>query len=272
MDCRQGDPVLGMRLCYHIDQVGHGKANGPLLAAKPAQVPAPATLRITDGRPVKAEPPKAQGCAFQLTTEEAKAAPDVGASRSFVSQTFSRGFGVPVGELECPLRASIANEHGVYASSVYRGCQLEIFEVVFPIDLIVIRMWEVSVIVGMDWLSHFGAMIDYEGQQAVVRAASGGALIIYGEGTRTGSGFCSEARARQYIQHRCAGYLAYVVDMQVGDQTSVSEVPVLKEFANVLPEELPGIHPERRVEFRINLVPGAAPISKASYRLAPPEM
>ena len=40
----------------------------------------------------------------------------------------------------------------------------------------------------------------------------------------------------------------------------------------MFPEELPGIPPERQVEFRIDLVPGAAPIAKAPYRLAPPEM
>ncbi|CAH1430889.1 unnamed protein product [Lactuca virosa] len=58
-DCRQPVPVSSMRLCYHCDQVGHLKANCLLLDAKPAQTSAPATLRIADGRPAKAEPPKA---------------------------------------------------------------------------------------------------------------------------------------------------------------------------------------------------------------------
>ena len=40
----------------------------------------------------------------------------------------------------------------------------------------------------------------------------------------------------------------------------------------MFPEELPGVPPERQVEFRIDLVPGVAPIAKASYHLAPPEM
>ena len=58
---------------------------------------------------------------------------------------------------------------------------------------------------------------------------------------------------------------------EVGKET-VSEVLVVRDFADVFPEELPGIPPERQVEFRIDLVPGAAPIAKAPYRLAPPEM
>ena len=47
---------------------------------------------------------------------------------------------------------------------------------------------------------------------------------------------------------------------------------MVREFADVFPEELPGVPPQRQVEFKIDLVPGAAPIAKASYRLAPPEM
>lgn len=119
------------------------KAQCILLAAKPTLTLTPATLRIVDRRLVKLDPPKAQGCAFQLTAAEAKAALDVfasmflsfaltfmpllclfvvpvlgmflvnslpvlvlfdsGASRSFVSQAFSREFSAPFGELESPL-------------------------------------------------------------------------------------------------------------------------------------------------------------------------
>ena len=50
-----------------------------------------------------------------------------GASLSFMSQIFSRGFEMSLGELECSLRVSITNEHEIYASKVYQGCVLEIF-------------------------------------------------------------------------------------------------------------------------------------------------
>ena len=142
---------------------------------------------------------------------------------------------------------------------------MEIFGASFLIDLIPIPMGDVCVIVGMDWLSRFGAMIDCEGERVVVRTPCGGELVVYGEGTRLGSGFCSATRARQYIQHGCSGYLPYMVDTRDREQPSVSEVSVVREFADVFPEELPGVPPERQVEFRIDLVPGAAPIAKAPY-------
>ena len=63
-----------------------------------------------------------------------------------------------------------------------------------------------------------------------------------------------------------------MVDTRVREQVSVSYVLVVMEFSNILLEELPAVPPERQVEFRIDLVLGAAPIAKASYRLALSEM
>lgn len=132
---------------------------------------------------------------------------------------------------------------------------MNIFGVSFPIDLIPIPMKQVCVIIGMDWLSHFGAMIDCECQRVVVRTLSSREPIVYGEGTKVGSGFFSVAKARQYILHGCVGFLAYVVDTRARDQISISEVLLVRVFADVFPEELLGIPPERQVKFRIDLVP-----------------
>ncbi|GKG63268.1 hypothetical protein Tco_0638915, partial [Tanacetum coccineum] len=52
----------------------------------------------------------------------------------------------------------------------------------------------------------------------------------------------------------------------------LNDIPVVHEFEDVFPEDLSGLPPQRQVEFHINLVPGAMPIAKSPYRLAPPEM
>ena len=101
-----------------------------------------------------------------------------------------------LGVLECSLRVSIANEHSVSALSIFQDCPLEIFGMSYPIYLIPILMGVVCMIVAMDWLSRFGAMIDCEGQLLVVRTASGGELTNYVKGTTDGSTLCSAARGR----------------------------------------------------------------------------
>ncbi|KAL8089278.1 hypothetical protein AgCh_038903 [Apium graveolens] len=52
----------------------------------------------------------------------------------------------------------------------------------------------------------------------------------------------------------------------------LEEIPVVSEFSDVFPDELPGLPPDREIEFNIDLIPGAEPVSKAPYRMAPVEM
>ncbi|GJW48497.1 hypothetical protein Tco_0080143 [Tanacetum coccineum] len=52
----------------------------------------------------------------------------------------------------------------------------------------------------------------------------------------------------------------------------LEDVPIVQEFPEVFPEELSGLPPTRQVEFQIDLMPGAAPVARAPYRLAPSEM
>ncbi|GKA31803.1 putative reverse transcriptase domain-containing protein [Tanacetum coccineum] len=56
------------------------------------------------------------------------------------------------------------------------------------------------------------------------------------------------------------------------DEKRLKDIPVVKEFPKVFPEDLPGLPPVRQVEFQIDLIPGATPVAQAPYRLAPSEM
>ena len=197
---------------------------------------------------------------------------DSGATRSFVSLALSKRFSRAPGELDCPLEVEIADDRTVRVDKVYRGCSLRIFEEQFSVDLVPIPLRGNKVIVGMDWLSPNGAVIDCELQLVRVRTPSGGEIVVQGERPQRGLTFCSAARARRYVQQGCAGYVAYVLDARDKGKTTIDDVPIVRDYPDVFPEDLPGIPPERQVEFRIDLVPGAAPIAKAPYRLAPPEM
>nr|GFA81877.1 hypothetical protein [Tanacetum cinerariifolium] len=67
------------------------------------------------------------------------------------------------------------------------------------------------------------------------------------------------------------GFLATIHDT-TSDVPSIHDQPIVSEFIDVFPEELPGIPPVREVEFNIELILGAEPISKAPYRMAPIEL
>ncbi|XP_074346508.1 uncharacterized protein LOC141685294 [Apium graveolens] len=69
----------------------------------------------------------------------------------------------------------------------------------------------------------------------------------------------------------CDGYLAFVKDTSK-DEPRIEDYPVVREYEDVFPDELPGLPPYREVEFTIKLVPGAEPISNVPYRMAPLEL
>ena len=56
------------------------------------------------------------------------------------------------------------------------------------------------------------------------------------------------------------------------EKPKIEDIPVISDYPEVFPEELPGLPPDRQVEFNIDIIPGAAPIARAPYRLAPTEM
>ncbi|GJX57944.1 hypothetical protein Tco_0289334 [Tanacetum coccineum] len=78
-------------------------------------------------------------------------------------------------------------------------------------------------------------------------------------------------KARKYLERGCHLFLAYVMEKK-SKEKRLEDVPVIHDFPEVFPEELPGLPPPRQVEFRIDLVPGAAPVARAPYRLASFEM
>ncbi|GJS47998.1 putative reverse transcriptase domain-containing protein [Tanacetum coccineum] len=64
-----------------------------------------------------------------------------------------------------------------------------------------------------------------------------------------------------------------VVEIPIkADEPRISDIPMVRDFTDVFPEDLLGLPPQRQVEFRIDLVPGATPVAKSPYRLAPSEM
>ncbi|GJT90716.1 hypothetical protein Tco_1079561 [Tanacetum coccineum] len=121
-----------------------------------------------------------------------------------------------------------------------------------------VELGSFDVIIGMDWLVKYHAVIVCA--EKIVRIPFGDEiLIVHGvvvtdssskHGTDLTS-FTKDNVIKEKRLERCASGL---------------------EFPKSVPEDLPGIPPTRQVEFRIDLVPGATPVARAPYRLAPSEM
>ncbi|GJW88141.1 putative reverse transcriptase domain-containing protein [Tanacetum coccineum] len=122
-------------------------------------------------------------------------------------------------------------------------------------DNVVAELGSFDAIIGMDWLAKYQAVIVCA--EKIVHIPWGNeTLIIHGDG-------------------RFPIFLAHVTAKEVEDKSEkkrLEDVPIVRDFPEVFHEDLPGLPPTRQVEFQIDLVPGAAPVARAPYRLAPSEM
>ena len=79
----------------------------------------------------------------------------------------------------------------------------------------------------------------------------------------------SVLRASSLFKKGCQGFLAYVVNKE--NDLKLEDIPIIRDYPDVFPDDLPGLPPKREVEFTIDVAPGTTPISKAPYRMAPME-
>ena len=141
----------------------------------------------------------------------------------------------------------------------------------FPINLMPVQIKSFDVIVGMDWLSLLSADIMCFEKAVRLNLPNNETLVIYGDKFSTNLRIISCIQARKCLQKDYHAFLAHIVDTSL-ETKELKNIPIVIDFPDIFPEELPGLPPQRQVEFRIDLVPGATPIAKSPYRLAPAEM
>ncbi|GKD19049.1 putative reverse transcriptase domain-containing protein [Tanacetum coccineum] len=104
-------------------------------------------------------------------------------------------------------------------------------------------------------------------------------LIVRGDrsdqGNETRLNIISCTKTQKYMLKGCPVFLAHVTTKETEDKSEkkrLEDVPIVQDFPEVFPEDLLGLPPTRQVEFQIDLIPGAAPVAWAPYRLAPSKM
>ncbi|XP_076881333.1 uncharacterized protein LOC143529411 [Bidens hawaiensis] len=127
-----------------------------------------------------------------------------------------------------------------------------------------------DVILGMDWLAANQARILCNEKAIEILTPNRKIIRIAGDKDSGRIGIISKIKASHCLGKGCLAFMAYVT--KEPEAKKIEEVPIVSEFKDVSPDELPGIPPDREVEFKIDLIPGTAPIAKSPYRLAPTEM
>ncbi|GJZ47177.1 putative reverse transcriptase domain-containing protein, partial [Tanacetum coccineum] len=212
---------------------------------------------------------RACGGAFMLGAKEARQDPnimtgtftlnnhyaitlfDYGADYSFVSTAFIPLLGIESGNSGFSYEIEIASGQLVEIDKVIRGCELEIEGHTFIIDVIPFGSGSFDVIVGMDWLSKHKAEIICHERVVRIQLRNGKTLRVIGE------------KPEEKVRH--------IRSVKAKEQKK-EDIVMVRNFPDVFLDDLSGLPPNREIKFRIDLIPGAIPVAKSPYRLAPSEM
>ena len=117
----------------------------------------------------------------------------------------------------------------------------------------------------------YHASVDCFGKDVVFRPLGDPKFLFKGSRMHALPRVILALRAKCLLRKGCQGYLAHVVDTRK-EVLKFDDIPIVREFPDVFPEDLPGIPIDKKIEFSIDLLPGTSPISKAPYRMAPTEL
>jgi hypothetical protein len=169
---------------------------------------------------------------------------DSGASHDFMSSACAKRVELSLTVAKPSYMISTLGDR-VVANRIAREVPLELAGHVFPTHLIVLDGQGIYVILGMSWMKLHKAILDIAKRLVWLDSP------IYGKVTlRLPVVVCIEASVHHTVRK------------------SIEETPVVREFLDVFPNDLPGMPPKRDIKFKIELQPGTTPISKAPYKMS----
>ncbi|GKE41598.1 putative reverse transcriptase domain-containing protein [Tanacetum coccineum] len=207
---------------------------------------------------------------FFLNQHLARVLFDSGADKSFVSISLASKLNIPPITLDTTYDIEMVDGNLVGTNTIIQGCTLILLNQPFEIDLMPIKLSSFDVVIGMDWLSKYHARIICD-EKVVHIPINGKILIIRGDRSKTRLSLISCIKTERYISRGYQVFVAQVMEKK-SNEKRLEDILVVREFSEVFPEDLPGLPPVHQVEFQIDLMPGAAPVTRAPYRLASLEM
>ncbi|XP_016670023.1 uncharacterized protein [Gossypium hirsutum] len=170
---------------------------------------------------------------------------DIRSTHLYIANNISGNLGISVKSTTSKVMVLSLLGQFVRVSKLYKDVLLEVQGVIFLADLMELSFGEFDLTLGMNWLVKHCLSLDYATKRVVLRTEEN----------------------KEMVRKGCEAFLAYVNVSDSGNST-VKDIKIVKDFSNVFPEKLPGLPPNYKLEFRIELLLGTAPVSIAPYRIA----
>ena len=278
-------------VCYRCGQPGHLSRECPTLEQPQQQVQnrpvgrpggqrfqgggrppaAPAQVQIRALHPEQAQAPQETVAGIiRLCGIYARVLFDTGAGRSFVATEFVKEHGLKVSELTSNVLVTSPVGGSLVVTHACMACTIEIEGLIFPVDLLIMPMKDLDIILGSEWLRKWVKGIYPQECRVKLTGPNQEKVNFMGSKGRIPH-LVSALQSLDLLSSGWQGFFIAALPVE-NKEAKLEDIPVVREFPDIFPEDLPGMPPDREIEFVIDLVPGTSPISKAPYRMAPAEL
>ncbi|XP_070022149.1 uncharacterized protein [Nicotiana sylvestris] len=265
--------------CFECRDLGHMRRYCPKLWGKAVQqFQQPIILAPT------APPPRGVGqmgrgrprdavitCIISVGGRDASVLFYPGSTYSYVSSLFAHLLVISPKPLGIPVHVSTYIGDSVVVDRIYQSYMVTFCGFETSADLLLLDMIESEIILGMDWLSPYHAVLDCHAKTVTFRMPGLPRLEWKGSIVDISSRVISFLKAWQMVEKGCLANLAYVRDT-TAESPTIDSVPLVREFVDVFPSNIPRMPLDRDIDFCIDLAPGTQPVSIPPYRMAPKEL
>jgi hypothetical protein len=154
---------------------------------------------------------------------------------------------------------------------MFISCSISLNGVNTSIDLNIITLGSYDILIGMDWLDKHHAVLHCHNKKFTCLDGNGKHSTLKGVPRPISIREISALHIKRCFRKECQLYVAHVEEPDYTKGPSLEDFSVLQEFEDVF-QEIPGLPPRREIDFSIDLVLGAAPVSKPPYRMSTPEL
>nr|KYP34847.1 hypothetical protein KK1_044140 [Cajanus cajan] len=183
---------------------------------------------------------------------------DSGATHSFISNDCVQHLQLPISSLENNLIVSTPTNKFVIANKVCLDCPIFIGDRKFLVNLICLPLSQLDVILGMDWLSSNHVLLNCA-EKSIIFSDSKDLSISLSK------------PIRKFSWGKVQGYLI-LSSMEAKEEADLKNIAIVQNFPEVFPNDIPGLPPDREIEFSTDFIPGTEPLSIAPYRMSPSEL
>ncbi|WMV38729.1 hypothetical protein MTR67_032114 [Solanum verrucosum] len=190
---------------------------------------------------------------------------------SYLSVQFASEFAMICDIVDTLIHVSTPLGKSVIVTHVYRACPNLFMSFQTWADLVILDMTNFDTILGMTRLSLYYVVLNCNTKFVTLEILGREKLEWEGMYKPKQAKIISSIRARKLVGQSCLAYLAHIRDVEV-KSPSIESIHVVSEFREVFPNDLPGMPPNKDIDFCIDLEPGTHPISIPPYRMAPVEL